>query len=132
MVRTKQDARKPSSGQGKPTPAKLPRPPASKGGVQKRHKYRYGTVSLNSDLGRYEHSTAPLIPALPFQRVIKEVVSEFKSDFRIQSSAMMAVQQASEVYMVRVFEGSQLCAFHDKRVTVMPKDILLTMRLRGE
>ncbi|ODM86770.1 histone H3.2, partial [Orchesella cincta] len=48
------------------------------------------------------------------------------------SSAVMALQEASEAYLVGLFEDTNLCAIHAKRVTIMPKDIQLARRIRGE
>ena len=68
---------------------------------------------------------------MPFQRVIREIASEFKGDLRFQSSAILALQEASEAYIVSLFEDSNLCAIHSKRVTIMKKDIDLAMKIRG-
>ena len=56
----------------------------------------------------------------------------FKTDLRFQSSAVVALQEASEAYLVGLFEDTNLCAIHAKRVTIMPKDIQLARRIRGE
>ena len=53
-------------------------------------------------------------------------------DLRFQSSAVAALQEASEAYLVGLFEDTNLCAIHAKRVTIMPKDIQLARRIRGE
>ena len=60
------------------------------------------------------------------------LVSDFKQDLRFQSTAILALQEASEAYLVSLFEDTNLCAIHAKRVTIMPKDIQLARRLRGE
>ena len=57
---------------------------------------------------------------------------EYKSDLRFQSQAVLALQEAAEAYMVGLFEDTNLCAIHAKRVTIMPKDIQLARRIRGE
>lgn len=73
------------------------------------------------------------LPFKPFQRLVKEVSTELKSDYnRFQSNAISAVQEASESYLVGIFEDAMLCASHAKRVTIMPKDMELAMRIRGE
>ncbi|KAL4143248.1 hypothetical protein QTP88_005603 [Uroleucon formosanum] len=69
---------------------------------------------------------------LPFQRLVREIAQDFKTDLRFQSSAVMALQEASEAYLVGLFEDTNLCAIHAKRVTIMPKDIQLARRIRGE
>ncbi|XP_009975984.1 PREDICTED: histone H3.3-like [Tauraco erythrolophus] len=68
----------------------------------------------------------------PFQRLVREIAQDFKTDLRFQSSAVMALQEASEAYLVGLFEDTNLCAIHAKRVTIMPKDIQLARRIRGE
>eukprot|EP00094_Tigriopus_californicus_P013966 TCALIF_13519-PA protein Name:"Similar to Histone H3 (Urechis caupo)" AED:0.34 eAED:0.34 QI:0/0/0/0.5/1/1/2/0/102 len=77
-------------------------------------------------------STELLIRKLPFQRLVREIAQDFKTDLRFQSSAVMALQEASEAYLVGLFEDTNLCAIHAKRVTIMPKDIQLARRIRGE
>ena len=73
-----------------------------------------------------------LIRKLPFQRLVREITVSMNKDVRFQSSALMAIQEASEAYLVGLFEDTNLCALHAKRVTIMPKDIMLARRIRGE
>ncbi|XP_033224547.1 histone H3-like [Belonocnema kinseyi] len=101
------------------------------GGVKKPHRYRPGTVALR-EIRRHQKSTKLLIRKLPFQRLVREIAQDFKTDLRFQSSAVMALQEASEAYLVGLFEDTNLCAIHAKRVTIMPKDIQLARRIRGE
>ena len=65
-------------------------------------------------------------------RLVKEIGQDFKTDLRWQTAAIMALQEASEAYLVSLFEDTNLCAIHAKRVTIMPKDIQLARRVRGE
>ena len=81
---------------------------------------------------RYQKSTDLLIRKLPFQRLVREIAQDFKSDLRFQGSAVLALQEAAEAYLVGLFEDTNLCAIHAKRVTIMPKDIQLARRIRGE
>ncbi|GMT16724.1 hypothetical protein PFISCL1PPCAC_8021 [Pristionchus fissidentatus] len=90
-----------------------------------------GTVALR-EIRRYQKSTELLIRKLPFQRLVREIAQDFKTDLRFQSSAVMALQEAAEAYLVGLFEDTNLCAIHAKRVTIMPKDIQLARRIRGE
>ena len=101
------------------------------GGVKKPHRYRPGTVALR-EIRRYQKSTELLIRKLPFQRLVREIAQEFKSDLRFQGSAVLALQEAAEAYLVGLFEDTNLCAIHAKRVTIMTKDIQLARRIRGE
>ena len=97
--------------------------------IIKPRKFRPGTKALR-DIRKYQKSTEFLIPRLPFRRLIKEMIQR-KGDFRMQTSAAEALQEASEAYLVNVLEDANLCAIHSKRVTIMPKDIALTMVIRG-
>ena len=67
-----------------------------------------------------------------FVRSVFTIVQNFESDIRWQSHAMLALQEASEAYLVGLFEDTNICAIHAKRVTIMPKDIQLARRIRGE
>jgi len=101
------------------------------GGVKKPHRYRPGTVALR-EIRKYQKSTDLLIRKLPFQRLVREIAQDFKTDLRFQSSAVLALQEAAEAYLVGLFEDTNLAAIHAKRVTIMPKDIQLARRIRGE
>ena len=107
------------------------------GGVKKKkRRYRPGTLAL-LEIRRYQKSTELLIRKLPFQRLVREIVLDvtpkgWRGDARFQSQAIMALQEASEAYLVGLFEDSNLCAIHAKRVTIMPKDIHLARRICGE
>jgi histone H3 len=68
-----------------------------------------------------------LIRKAPFQRLVREVAQEFKSDCRFQSTAVLALQEASEAYLIGLFEDTNLCAIRVKRVTIMPKDMMLAL-----
>ena len=134
MARTKQTARKNTGGKAprKQVPAKAARKTApSISGVKKPHRYRPGTVALR-EIRKYQKSTELLIRKLPFQRLVREIANDFKTDLRFQSSAVLALQEASESYLVGLFEDTNLCAIHAKRVTIMTKDMQLARRIRGE
>jgi histone H3 len=125
MARTKQTARKSTGGKAprKQLATKAARKSApATGGVKKPHRYRPGTVALR-EIRKYQKSTELLIRKLPFQRLVREIAQDFKTDLRFQSSAILALQEASEAYLVGLFEDTNLCAIHAKRVTIMPKDI---------
>ena len=136
MARTKQTARKHT---GTKHPRKhIAHKAAAKGkqqsatnGVKRPHRFRPGTVALR-EIRRFQKSTELLIRKLPFQRLVREIASEYRNELRFQSSAVLALQEASEAYMVGLFEDTNLCAIHAKRVTIMPKDIQLARRIRGE
>ena len=118
-------------------------------------------VTLNSEIRKYQKSTELLIRKLPFQRLVREIAQDFKvyfvinynnlidsvyccfagdynmgfwlqTDLRFQSHAVLALQEAAEAYLVGLFEDTNLCAIHAKRVTIKPKDIQLVRRIKGE
>ena len=134
MARTKQTARKSTGGKAprRALATKSARKSApSTGGLKKPHRYRPGTVALR-EIRRYQKSTELLIRKAPFQRLVREIAQNFHSDLKFQSNAIMAMQEASEVYLVTLFEDTNLCALHAGRVTIFPKDIQLARRIRGE
>ncbi|KAF1789382.1 Histone-fold [Phytophthora cactorum] len=122
MARTKQTARKSTGGKAprKQLATKAARKSApATGGVKKPHRYR-------------PEVDGAVIRKLPFQRLVREIAQDFKTDLRFQGSAVLALQEAAEAYLVGLFEDTNLCAIHAKRVTIMPKDIQLARRIRGE
>ena len=101
------------------------------GGLKKPMRWRPGTVALR-EIRRYQKSTELLIRKLPFSRLVREIAQDFRTDLRFQPQAIGALQEAAEVYLVGLFEDTNLCGIHAKRVTIMPKDIQLAHRIRGE
>lgn len=99
--------------------------------IKKPYRYRPGTIALRQ-IRQYQKSTELLIAKQPFQRLVREIAQEFRSELRFQANAILALQEASESYLVGVFEDTNLCAIHAKRVTIMPKDLQLARRIRGE
>lgn len=101
------------------------------GGVKKQHRYRPGTVALR-EIRKYQKTTELLIRKLPFQRLVREISQDLFSEHRWQSHAIAALHEAAEAYLVSLFEDTNLCAIHAKRVTIMTKDMQLARRIRGE
>ena len=134
MARTKQTARKNTGGKAprKQVGVKAARKAApSSGGIKKPHRFKPGTVALR-EIRKYQKSTDLLLRKLPFQRLVREVAQEYKTDLRFTGSAVEALQEAAEAYLVGIFEDTNLCAIHAKRVTIFPKDMQLARRIRGE
>ena len=133
MARTKQTARKSTGGKFpvKMLATKAARHSAGTSGVKKPRRYRPGTVALRQ-IRQYQKSTELLIRKLPFQRLVREIAQDFKTDLRFQSSACLALQEAAEAYLVGLFEDTNLCAIHANRLTIMRKDMQLARRIRGE
>ncbi|BDA46291.1 Histone H3 [Coccomyxa sp. Obi] len=142
MARTKQTARKTIASR---TPAKAPakgkkiarksmptrREPAPDRQTQLRRamrKVKRGTRALQ-EIRKYQKSTELLLRKAPFQRLVRELTHQIQPDFRWQMAALMALQEATECYLVSKFEDAQSAAIHGKRITIMPKDIQLALRL---
>uniref|UniRef100_A0A674IZF7 Histone H3 n=1 Tax=Terrapene triunguis TaxID=2587831 RepID=A0A674IZF7_9SAUR len=90
MARTKQTARKSTGGKAprKQLATKAARKSApATGGVKKPHRYRPGTVALR-EIRRYQKSTELLIRKLPFQRLVREIAQDFKTDLRFQTGGL--------------------------------------------
>ena len=91
----------------------------------------YLQVALR-EIRRFQKSTELLIHKLPFQRLVREVAEKHHPGLKFRSAALGALQEATEAYLVALFEDTQMCAIHAKRVTIMPKDMQLARRIRGE
>ena len=98
---------------------------------KKKIRYRPGTAALRQ-IRKYQKTTQLLIRKLPFQRLVKQIAQSYRAEFRFQSAAVHALQEAAEAYLVGLFEDVNLCAIHAKRVTIMPKDLHLARRIRNE
>ena len=134
MARTKQTAHKSTGGKAPPKhlATKAARQAAPRhGGVKKPHCYHPGTIAL-CEICKYQKSTELLIRKAPFQHLVRKICQIFKLDLQMQSTALLALQEASEEYLIRLFEDSNECAIHAKHVPIMPKDMQLAQRIRGE
>ena len=106
----------------------------AKGGMKEGksgRRYKPGTVTLR-EIKRYQKSVNMLLPRAPFQRLVRAITTETDHTLRFQSQALQALQEASEAYIVGLFEDTNLCAIHAKRVTVQKKDMDLARRIRGD
>ncbi|KAM0787335.1 centromere-specific histone H3 CENP-A [Microbotryomycetes sp. NB124-2] len=105
--------------------------------ARKPHRFRPGTVALR-EIRKYQKSTDLLLQRLPFARVVREIAQDYVGldgdgvGLRWQSSALLALQEATEAYLVHLFEDSNLCALHARRVTIMQRDMQLVRRIRGD
>ena len=134
MARTKQTASRRFNIGGKCPRYGGKKPPAqdtNNNPKKKPHRYRPGRRAV-MEIRKYQKSTELLIRKLPFQRLVREIAQNFRCDLRFQSTAILALQEAAEAYLVGLFEDTNLCAIHAKRVTIMPKDMMLARRIRGE
>ncbi|OSX81394.1 hypothetical protein BU14_0022s0114 [Porphyra umbilicalis] len=135
MARTKQTARRSTRGKAPRSLALAAARRATKakagGKAAVKRRYRPGTVALR-EIGKFQRSGELLISKLPFQRHAREIAQDYTNVQRFRASAVSALQEAAETYLVGLFQNAQLCAIHGKRVTVMSKDIQLARRIRGE
>jgi histone H3/H4 len=88
------------------------------GGIKKPRRFRPGTVALG-EIRRYLKSTEPLIRKRPFRRLVREIARDFKTALCFQAGAIAALQEASEAYLVGLFEGANLCASHGTVVSLL-------------
>ena len=155
MARTKQTARKSTGGKsprigskhphslhphGRPLTTKAARKSAPAAKPRRFYRYRPGTIALRH-IRKYQRSTDLFIRKIVFQRLVREIAQKLvregklpqhMTDLRFQSAAILALQEASESYLVGLFEDTNVCAIHANRVTIMPRDMLLARRIRGE
>eukprot|EP00804_Cyclotella_cryptica_P004769 CCRYP_004869-RA/>CCRYP_004869-RA protein AED:0.12 eAED:0.08 QI:0/-1/0/1/-1/0/1/0/118 len=95
---------------------------------------------LRREIRRYQKSTDLLIRKVPFQRLAREVLQDLNSPGsyphftaeRFQATSLLAIQESVEAFSVGLFEDANLCAIHARRVTIMPKDMQLALRIRGD
>ncbi|XP_046567078.1 histone H3.3-like [Haliotis rubra] len=100
------------------------------GGIKTPRRWRAGTKALK-EIRMYQRSTALVIKKLPFQRLVKGIAAKIQLGLRMQTPALLALQEATEAFMVGLFMDVNLCAIHAKRVTIMPQDVKLALRIRG-
>jgi histone H3 len=125
MARTKQRARKMVAGK---FVAARKAAVAESDIKKKKKRFRPGTKALR-EIKRYQKSTDLVIQKAPFRRLVR-AIAEPLGPFRFQSSALSALQEAAEAYLVGIFEDAQACAIHANRITIQPKDLALTRRIR--
>lgn len=84
------------------------------------------------EIRRYQKSTDLLLRKAPFSRLVREICMSFSRESLMwQAYALMALQEAAEAFLVRLFADANLCAIHAKRVTLFPRDLQLVRRIRG-
>mmetsp|Transcript_17438 Transcript_17438/g.37679 ORF Transcript_17438/g.37679 Transcript_17438/m.37679 type:complete len:157 (+) Transcript_17438:149-619(+) len=106
-------------------------PTAAQPRVRRKRRMRPGEKALR-EIRQYQSSTSLLLRRLPFARLVRELqYGMTRQPYRWQGSAILALQEAAEAHLVGLFEDSNLCAIHGKRVTIMPKDMQLARRIRG-
>lgn len=99
--------------------------------VKKRLRYRPGALAMK-EIRKFQRNTNLLIGIISFQRLVREISHNFAPYLRFQPTALLALQEAAESYIVSLFDDMNLCALHARRVTIMPRDMQLALRIRGE
>ena len=100
-------------------------------GMKKSFRWRPGTVALR-EVRRLQKSTELLIAKAPFSRLVREIAETHKAGLRFQSTAVAAIQEATEAFVISLLSDANLTALHANRVTALPRDLQLVRRLRGE
>jgi len=132
MARTKQTVSKSAKATKKAVVAKkASKKTSASAGVKRVHRFRPGTVALRQ-IRKLQKGTELLVQKAPFQRLVREIATKHKDGLRFAASALAALQESTEAYVISVLSDSNLCALHAKRVTAMPSDLALARRLRGE
>ena len=98
---------------------------------EKQRKTQKGMQALK-EIWKYQKGTDLLIRRVSFQRLVKEIIQRQQGNLKLQSMAVLALQEAGEAFLVGLMEQTNLCAIHAKRVTIMPQDIQLARRIRGD
>ena len=98
---------------------------------KRKNRYRPGQAALR-EIKKYQKQTDLVIRRMPFQRLCRDIAREFVPEVRFQPSTLQALQECTEMYIAGLFEDTQLCTLHAKRVTVYQKDMMLAQRIRGD
>lgn len=119
-----------TDGQNQTTPQEAAMAPVMPPSLRKPHRFLPGTVALR-EIRRYQRSTDLLIPRVSFRRMVREIMLDINAELRCQSSAVLAMQEASESFLVRLFSDTNMCAIHARRNTITVKDMELAQRICG-
>lgn len=103
-------------------------PSASASLSQSKPKFRPGAIALR-EIRKYQKSTDLLIRKRPFQRLVRQLTS-FNDSLRFQSAALVIFQEAAENFLTCLLEDAYRCAVHAKRVTLLPRDIVLVYKIK--
>lgn len=99
-----------------------------------KRRHRSGELALK-EIKRLRNCTELQIPKASFHRLVREITLRYSppgAPIKYQFAALLALQEACESYLVYLFEDSSRCTTHAKRVTLMPRDVDLARKLRGE
>ena len=131
MARTKQTVSKSAKASKSVAKKAKKASTGSSAGTKRTIRFRPGTVALRQ-IRKLQKGTELLIQKAPFQRLVRETAEKHKTGLRFAASALAALQESTEAYVISLLADANLCALHAKRVTAMPSDLQLARRLRGE
>ena len=100
------------------------------GGLKRPHRFHLGTVVLRQ-IRQFQMSTVLLIRKLPFLQLVREIF-QMRFDFHLAPATVLALQEAAEAFLIRLFKDTNLCTIHAKQVIIMPKDMKLALRIWGD
>ena len=101
--------------------------------IQKSKVWQFwsGTRALK-EIWKFQKTTKLLIPKISFLRVVHEIIQKEYMWYRIQVGATLALYEAAESYIIHIFEDTNLCVIHARHIMIMPKDMKLARKIRGE
>ena len=99
--------------------------------LERQRKIQRGIQALRQ-IQKYQKGAYLLIRRVPFQRLVREIVQKRREGLKLQSLAVLALQEAGEVFLLGLMEQANVCTIHAKRVTIMPRDIQLAHRIQGD
>lgn len=98
-------------------------------GHKKPHRFRSGTRAL-MEIRKLQKLCNSLIPYAAFLRLMREIGQNFNTSIRMEKGAVLALREASEAFLINLFENTQICAIHSRRVTIFPRDMQLVRRIQ--
>jgi len=131
MARTKAEFRKSCSQEtkkGSKSTKKACLKDAPAEGAEPAVRLRPGMRALR-EIREYQETTELLLTKSRFQRLVRECAMKI-GPCRFEVQALLALQEAAEMFLVGLCEDASLCAGHGRRVTIMPRDVQLSRRLR--
>jgi histone H3/H4 len=131
MALTKSTSVKKASATKKVNAKKAASPKKADGTSGRKHRFRPGTVALR-EIAKLQKGTQLLLRKAPFQRLVRSLATSQKDNLRWAASAVAALQDSTEAYLIGLLADTNLCALHARRVTIMSRDVQLARRLRGE
>ncbi|KAG4071755.1 hypothetical protein HA402_011909 [Bradysia odoriphaga] len=93
-------------------------------------KRRQNDIKLDRKILLLQNSDIPMIPKLPFSRLVREIMQQQKETYRLSVVALDALQEACEFYLTHLFSDAYLLTYHRRRVTLDRSDIRMVLHIR--